>query len=314
MLVSLSPSSPVEDELTIPEGWLEECVGAPSPSLPGPVADELVFRGPEPAARAATVQVTRTAEPSVAAAHELAAPVLTELGITVRCMVGAILTLLMALVLAAAGIAATPIADLITGETPSTGGLVLLGFSLATAAVAVSGLRYARPLLTVAAGLDVRGVDAGRTGTVPVRARVPAWRRVLGRPGLPEALLSGLGFGAFYVCISRAGASAGHWPMISARSVSVVLFTVVALATSTAVVPERGTRRFVVVAGVLDAVAAVLFVLATNAGLLSIGAVLASLYPAVTVLLARVHGRERIAARQFAGLGLALAAVALLAA
>jgi uncharacterized membrane protein len=223
------------------------------------------------------------------------------------------LTLLVALCIAAAGIAAGPAADLIAGERPSAGRLVMLGFALATVAVALSGLRYATSMLSIAAGLDGRA--APQAAEPPAsRPTEAAWRRALRQPGLPEALLSGIGFGTFYVCISRAGAAAGHWPMVSARGVSVLLFTVVALATTTPVLPERGTRRFVVVAGVLDAAAAVLFVLATNAGLLSIGAVLASLYPAITVLLARWHGKERIAGRQFVGLALALAAVALLAA
>jgi uncharacterized membrane protein len=162
-------------------------------------------------------------------------------------------------------------------------------------------------LLALAAGLDPTSI--ARTATATKRTRP----RLLATPGLPEALMSGLGFGTFYVCIARASATAGHWPMVSARGVSVVLFTVVALATSTAVLPERGSRRYVVLAGVLDAAAAVMFVLAANAGLLSVGAVLASLYPAVTVVLARAHGAERIAPRQMLGLALALGAVTLLA-
>lgn len=331
VLVSLSPAGPdaadedadetddEHDELTVPEGWVEEYgwhgSAAGDPGLPGPVADDLIFPGPAPATATATAQrVTVTTAP---AARATAVPALAaELGLTVRSMVGAILTLLVALVVAAGGIAAGPIADLAAGERPSAGRLVMLGFSVATAAIAVSGLRFAKPMLAIAAGLDASPAAAAVAATTAVERppRTPIWRRVLGQPGLPEALLSGLGFGTFYVCISRAGAAAGHWPMISARGISVVLFTVVALATTTAVLPERGSRRFVVLAGVMDAAAAVLFVLATNAGLLSVGAVLASLYPAVTVSLARVHGGERIAGRQYVGLGLALGAVTLLAA
>ena len=60
-------------------------------------------------------------------------------------------------------------------------------------------------------------------------------------------------------------------------------------------------------------IAAVCFVLATRAGLLSVGAVLASLYPGVTVVLARFVGQERIRRRQLFGLALAAVAVSLLA-
>ena len=136
---------------------------------------------------------------------------------------------------------------------------------------------------------------------------------MLRQPGVPEALLSGVGFGAFFVFISRAAESAGYWPLVSARAISVVMFAIAALVTSTALLPERPSRRAVVVAGLLDAAAAVFFVLAARAGLLSVGAVLASLYPGVTVLLARFVGQERIRRQQLVGLALAAAAVSLLA-
>ena len=68
-----------------------------------------------------------------------------------------------------------------------------------------------------------------------------------------------------------------------------------------------------VLAGVLDAVAAMFFVLSTRSGLLSVGAVLASMYPAVTIVLARFVSQERIARRQVVGLVLAAGAVSMLA-
>ena len=140
------------------------------------------------------------------------------------------------------------------------------------------------------------------------------WRAILRQPGVPEALLSGLGFGLFFVFIYRAGADAGQWPLVSARLISVVMFGVFALATTTALLPERGSRVPVVLAGLLDAAAAVFFVLSTRLGLLSIGAVLAALYPVATVVLARIVTKERIRRQQMIGLGLALCAVTLLAA
>ena len=135
----------------------------------------------------------------------------------------------------------------------------------------------------------------------------------IARPGVLDALLSGIGFGLFFVFIARTAESAGHWPLVSARGISVVMFVAGALLTRGAVLPEKGSRRAVVLAGCLDAAAALFFVLSTRDGLLSVGAVLASLYPAVTIVLARFISNERIVKRQLVGLALAAAAVSLLA-
>ena len=310
------------DELTVPEGWVERygaAAGAPG-TLPGPDADELIFSGPVPAggrvdddrrAGAVTAPAAVPVDAVAPAARALAA----ELGVTVRSVTAVMMTLLLALMVAAGGIAAGPVADLLGGQSLTPAHVAMLGFASATLLVAAVGLRLSRPLFALIAGVTDAEAAAAADGLAEVveHDRAPAWRRILMQPGLPEALLSGLGFGAFYVCIYHAGASAGHWPLVSARGVSVVMFAAGALLTRTPLLPERASRRGVALAGVLDAAAAVLFVLATRAGLLSVGAVLASLYPAVTVVLARSIGKEHITRRQFAGLALALAAVALLA-
>lgn len=138
-------------------------------------------------------------------------------------------------------------------------------------------------------------------------------RSILRRPGIVDALLSGVGFGLFFVFIARTAETAGQWPLVSARGISAAMFFVGALVARGAVLPEKGSRRAVVLAGVLDAIAAVFFVLSTRAGLLSVGAVLASLYPAATIVLARFISHERISRRQLFGLMLAGLAVSLLA-
>ena len=305
------------DELTVPEGWVEQYGAgeraAPS-ALPGPDPDELIFSGPVPAGGAvAMTAVPVGVAPQAVAVAPAARALAGELGITVRSVTAVMMTLLFALMVTAGGIAAGPIADLVGGRPLTPAHVAMLGFALATLLVATVGLRLSRPLFALIAGVTDAEAEADGIAEVVEHDRLPAWRRVLMQPGLPEALLSGLGFGAFYVCIYRAGASAGHWPLVSARGVSVVMFAAGALLTRTPLLPERASRRGVALAGVLDAAAAVLFVLATRAGLLSVGAVLASLYPAVTVVLARSIGKEHITRRQFAGLALALAAVALLA-
>jgi drug/metabolite transporter (DMT)-like permease len=165
--------------------------------------------------------------------------------------------------------------------------------------------------------LLVREVDRQAVPDVAVdAARAPSPRgaaALIARPGVLDALLSGLGFGLFFVFIARTSESAGHWPLVAGHFVSVLMFAIGAVLTSGALLPERGSRRIVVLAGLLDAAAAVFFVLSTRNGLLSVGAVLSSLYPVVTIVLARFISQERIARRQVVGLILAGLAVSLLA-
>ena len=160
---------------------------------------------------------------------------------------------------------------------------------------------------------DRAAVQAGNVNPARPTGRRGGPAALLGRPGVVDALFSGIGFGLFFVFIARASEDAGHWPLVGARMISALMFAVIALVTTTAVLPERRARRGVVVAGLLDAGAAVCFVVATQSGLLSVGAVLASLYPAATVLLARFVDHERISRVQAGGLVLAGAAVSLLA-
>jgi uncharacterized membrane protein len=133
------------------------------------------------------------------------------------------------------------------------------------------------------------------------------------RAGVSEALMAGFGFGMFFVLIDRAGSDSGLWPMAIARAVSVVLLTIGAFATSSSRLPERGSRLSVVAAGILDAVASIAFLAAARTGLLSVVAVLSSLYPGVTILLARALANERMVKRQIMGLTCAGAAVMLFA-
>jgi drug/metabolite transporter (DMT)-like permease len=137
--------------------------------------------------------------------------------------------------------------------------------------------------------------------------------RRLGRPGMVEALGSGLGFGGFYLLLGRTGDAAGLWPILSARTASVLLFATAALVTRERLLPRRGDRGVVLVAGVLDAFAAAVFLAATRQGLLSVVAVLSSLYPAATIALARLVDHERCSRNQWAGLGLAAVSVGVLA-
>jgi drug/metabolite transporter (DMT)-like permease len=138
------------------------------------------------------------------------------------------------------------------------------------------------------------------------------------RPGANDAralafsLASGVAIGAFYVCLQRTPSSAGLWPLLVARAVSVVGFVAVGVAGRRPLTIARPTLWLVLAGGVIDTTANVLYLLAVRRGLLSVVATLASLYPASTVLLARVVLGERVRTVQAAGLALAAVAVVLI--
>lgn len=197
--------------------------------------------------------------------------------------------------LTAVGSATLPVVfGLVTGERPSP--TALAGVVLAL--VAVGALCSFGP-----AGDDgeVHEDDGGR----PARAGP-------GGTGLVSGVAAGAGFGAFFICLGRTSAGAGMWPLVPARVVAVSVLAGLVLATRRALVPGGGTAPAVVLAGALDVTANAAFLLATRRGLLSIVSLLASLYPAATVVLARFVLHERLTAAQSAGLAGAAAAVALI--
>jgi uncharacterized membrane protein len=133
------------------------------------------------------------------------------------------------------------------------------------------------------------------------------------RSTLLHAVLAGVGFGAFFVCLSRADSSSGLWPLVGARIGSLGMLTIVLILTRRRVVVATGSWGLVIAAGWGDIVANSLYVLAVGMGLLSVVAVIGSMYPASTVILAQVILGERMQRAQVIGLVLAGAAVALVA-
>jgi drug/metabolite transporter (DMT)-like permease len=128
------------------------------------------------------------------------------------------------------------------------------------------------------------------------------------------ALVAGGAFGVLFILLADTSEDSGLWPVFGARLASATLVTVVLLALRRPVrVPPVGTRALVAGAGVLDVAANGLFVYASRAGLLSLVAVISSLYPAITVVLARVVLDERTDRRQQVGLVAALTGVVLIA-
>jgi uncharacterized membrane protein len=137
------------------------------------------------------------------------------------------------------------------------------------------------------------------------------------RAALLSALAAGVSFGGFYVLLAQTGSDGGAWPLVGQRAASVAILlvlTAVAVRRGTPALPRGRGLALAVTAGITDFVANLAYVLATHRGLLALVAVLSSLYPATTVLLARAILGERLARGQLGGLLLAVAAVALIAA
>lgn len=128
--------------------------------------------------------------------------------------------------------------------------------------------------------------------------------------GLP--ILAGFGFGLFIVVIGRANAGAVFWPLVAARAASLTLLTAAALAARQPVWPARRDWALLAGSGVLDAGGNSFLVLAAQTGRLDVAAVLSSLYPASTVLLARAILKEHLSRRQMLGVLAALAAIVLI--
>lgn len=130
--------------------------------------------------------------------------------------------------------------------------------------------------------------------------------------GLGIAIASGVAIGIFLVMLERTGPSAGLWPLVAARIVSVSLFAVLGVAAGHAIVPRRESMRIVIACGALDMIANILYLLAVRQGLLSTVATLTSLYPASTIVLARIVLGERLRWLQQCGVVCAVLAIVLI--
>jgi len=141
-----------------------------------------------------------------------------------------------------------------------------------------------------------------------------------GRPsGLIDGVLAGFGFGLLFLALDQAGDTAGLWPLAAGQATSFfALVCVIALRSqrpgrdAEPVAAKKSWWPLAVATGVLGSAATLLFYASTTTGLLTIAAVLTSLYPAATIMLARVVLDERVSRRQGMGLALAGCAVVLI--
>lgn len=152
-----------------------------------------------------------------------------------------------------------------------------------------------------------------------VLAAVAVWLVSGGRlekaSGFSLGVLAGLGFGLFFVFLSPIPETAGLWPLIPARAASVAVLLLVRRQQHAKAEPVDGsTARLIGAVGVGDMLANVFILLALQRGPLGEGAVISSLYPAVTVVLSALILKEAVRRYQWLGLGLAVVAMALIAA
>lgn len=132
---------------------------------------------------------------------------------------------------------------------------------------------------------------------------------------IAESLLAGAGFGAFFIFLDATEAASSPWPVVGARLVTTVGLLGFMLMSRRQVVPRESAAVWLIVAtGIFDTGSNVIFLYATNGGSLTVVAVLSSLYPISTVLLARFVLCERMTRLQLTGFVAAMIATGLIAA
>jgi len=135
-----------------------------------------------------------------------------------------------------------------------------------------------------------------------------------GRPaGLGLAILSGIGFAGFFLCVKQAGNASPIWIAGFARVASLLTTTAIVVGGRQWKPMVRAGFAFGIVAGMLDSGGSALFAKASQTGRLDTAVVLSSLYPAITVLLARLFLHEHFSRWKVIGLAAALLAVPMIA-
>jgi drug/metabolite transporter (DMT)-like permease len=177
------------------------------------------------------------------------------------------------------------LAGLLFGEHPSA--LALAGIALALPAiVAVSASRGGEP----------EGGDPGSRAA-----------------GTAYGLVAGVCFAVLFIGLNRSGSEHDLWPLVIAQVTGLIAVGLIAAVSRDLKPPPLRAGWLAILAGVTGAAGTASYFVATHESLLAVTAVITSLYPGSTILLARVLLGERLTRTRLAGLGLAAASVALIA-
>jgi drug/metabolite transporter (DMT)-like permease len=191
------------------------------------------------------------------------------------------------------------------GASAALSGLLAAAIPAAVSAAAEGSPGLLHLVGFVVAGVAIWLIAAGPNPEAKTADRGTVWLAVAG----------GVGFGVYFVALKFAGSAGVIWPLVTARMGSLAVCSLMvgglSLLTKTGKAQVQMTRKVVMWAMgavLLDSSGNLLFIAATRAGRLDVAAVLASLYPASTILLAAWTLHERPTGRQ--GLGMAVAAAA----
>lgn len=173
--------------------------------------------------------------------------------------------------------------------------------------VLVGVLLGERPAPTAAVGIVLAIVAVALIGGLIGATRQHTDAATIGR-----AVLIGAGFGLLFIAYSEAGDGGGMWPLLTSRLGGIPVLGVaywIARRSGSAGPPSRQALMPAVVIGLMIGTANGLYLLSTREGLLSVVAVIVSLYPASTILLAITLDRERASRSQLVGMVMAAVAV-----
>lgn len=216
-----------------------------------------------------------------------------------------------------------PASDLVWGAVAGLFGMVGIlflfqGFATGRMGIVapVSGV-LATALPVVFNALTVGLPDALKLAGFAV-ALVSIW--LLSRPehfghrpeGLGLAVAAGVCFGSFFITLDQVSKASMFWPLIAGRAASITVMLLFVLVTRRAMPMRSSPWGLFLTAGVLDVLGNLVFLLAIQNGRLDVASVLASLYPAITALLARITIKENITRLQVAGVSAAMLAIILI--
>jgi uncharacterized membrane protein len=202
-------------------------------------------------------------------------------------------------------------------------GLVLLYHALSTGSMSIAApvSALAAGVLPVVVGSFTEGLPGGLTLMGFAFALMAIWfvsqnpegpRNILAHiSDLRLPLLAGVGFGCYFVIMHSAAQESTWWPMVISRAGGIAIIGTVILMRRERLHVARDAWGVIGINGVLDVGGNTFYILAGQIGRMDVAAVLSSLYPGVTVILAGLLLKERLSRTQWAGIALALVAILL---